>query len=130
MRARRLRLHRHRMSRWSSWTRWSLRSSPLSSNCFFQDGGSASRPWKLFNIVPEANHCYDHRSKNNKRLYPIHGFMLPRAAAADVASRFVSSGLRGPSVFAAGVLTVSVINLIRAYRVRIKSVHRSVDLQL
>ena len=36
MQARRLR-HRHRMFRWTCWTRW---SSPLSSNCFFQEGGA------------------------------------------------------------------------------------------
>ena len=123
MRARRLRLHRHHWSDWSCWSRW---SSPLPLNYYFQAGGAPSRPWKLFNVVPRKDDGNDNRSKDNKRLYPVHGFMLPRAAAADVASRFVSSGLRGPSVFAAGVLTVSVIYLIRAYRVRIKSVHRSV----
>jgi len=53
---------------------------------FFQAGGAASRPWKLFNVVPRKNDGYDNRSKDNKRLYPVHGFMLPRAAAADVAS--------------------------------------------
>jgi hypothetical protein len=91
MRARRLRLHRHRMSsmsRWSCWTRWSLRSSPLPLNYYFQAGGAPSRPWKLFNVVPRKDDGNDNRSKDNKRLYPVHNFMLPRAAAADVPSLF------------------------------------------
>jgi hypothetical protein len=73
MRARRLRLNRHHRQ-------WIL---PLSSNYIFQAGGAPSRPWKLFNVVPRKDDHCDDGSENNKRLYPTHGFMLPRAAAAD-----------------------------------------------
>ena len=97
MRARRLRLHRHSRHQCSS---------PLLSNCFFQDGGSDARPWKLFNVVPEKDGDHNDGPKDNKRLYPVHGFMLPRAAAADAASQFVSSGIWIRSVFAAGLLTI------------------------
>jgi hypothetical protein len=91
MRARRLRLHRHRMSSMSYWSlrsSWTSWSSPLPLNYYFQAGGAPSRPWKLFNVVPRKDDGNDNRSKDNKRLYPVHNFMLPRAAAADVPSLF------------------------------------------
>lgn len=102
-------IFRDSWTRWSDWSRWSHRSSPLrvilyfpglmrarrlrhhrrqwiqtlSSNCIFQAGGAPSRPWKLFNVVPRKDDHCDDGSENNKCLYPTHGFMLPRAAAAD-----------------------------------------------
>ena len=44
MRARRLRLHRHRWTRWSYWS--------LPSNYYFQAGGAPSRPWQKRLFVP------------------------------------------------------------------------------
>jgi hypothetical protein len=121
MQARRLRLHRHRCTDWSCWTCW---SSPLSSNYYFQAGGAPSRPWQKSYLFPEI-WIHPGTPLCSSQVFSS-GVHCGCSCLVFAASCIIFSGLRGPSALTAKLLTVSVIYLVQAYRVRIKSVRRSV----